>query len=192
MALSAHWKAHINAWQSSGLSQASYCRQHQLTYSTFSARLCEFRVQAKTSPPAPSVLLPIHVQAPLSQEASLVLHHARGHRLELPAGVRILAGGVMAMSGLIDAPAQIWLAVAPVDMRRGIDGLSSIVQQALGHSPCAGSAFVFHNCSGNRLKVLLWDGNGVWLCQRRLHQCHFVWPKATDVCFSMTPSRGSG
>ncbi|MDP1971063.1 MAG: IS66 family insertion sequence element accessory protein TnpB [Methylobacter sp.] len=96
------------------------------------------------------------------------------------------------MSGLIEAPAQIWLAVAPVDMRRGIDGLSSIVQQAIGHSPCAGSAFVFHNCSGNRLKVLLWDGNGVWLCQRRLHQCHFVWPKATDVCFSMTPSSGSG
>ncbi|MCK9397321.1 MAG: IS66 family insertion sequence element accessory protein TnpB [Methylobacter sp.] len=55
-------------------------------------------------------------------------------------------------------------------MRRGIDGLSSIVQQALGHSPCTGSAFVFHNRSSNRLKVLLWDGNGVWLCRRRLHQ----------------------
>jgi transposase len=84
----------------------------------------------------------------------------------------------MAMPGLIEAPAQIWLAVAPVDMRRGIDGLSSIVQQALGHSPCAGSAFVFHNRSGNRLKVLLWDGNGVGLRQRRLHQGRFVWPKA--------------
>jgi hypothetical protein len=87
MALSAHWLTHINAWQSSGLSQAAYCRQHQLTYNTFSARLCEFRAQAKTSPPAPSVLLPIHVQPPLSPEASLVLHHAGGHRLELPAGV---------------------------------------------------------------------------------------------------------
>lgn len=39
MALSAHWKAHFNARQSSGLSQAAYCRQHQLTYATFSARL---------------------------------------------------------------------------------------------------------------------------------------------------------
>lgn len=62
MALSAHWKTHINAWQSSGLSQAAYCRQHQLTYSTFSARLCKFRAQAKSSPSAPPVLLPIHVQ----------------------------------------------------------------------------------------------------------------------------------
>jgi len=45
---------------------------------------------------------------------------------------------------------------------------------------------VFHNRSGNRLKVLLWDGNGVWLCQRRLHQGGFVWPKANDACFSLT------
>ena len=84
------------------------------------------------------------------------------------------------MSGLMPYPPQIWLAVAPVDMRRGIDGLSSIVQQALGHAPCAGSAFVFRNRAGNRLRLLLWDGNGVWLCQRRLHQGSFVWPKASD------------
>jgi transposase len=93
------------------------------------------------------------------------------------------------MSGLIEAPAQIWLAVTPVDLRRGIDGLSSIVQQALGHSPCTGSAFVFRNRSGNRLKLLLWDGNGVWLCQRRLHRGHFVWPRAHDACFSITQAQ---
>jgi transposase len=93
------------------------------------------------------------------------------------------------MPGLIEAPAQIWLAVAPVDLRRGIDGLSSIVQQALGHSPCAGSAFVFRNRAGNRLKLLLWDGNGVWLCQRRLHCGHFVWPRAHDACFSITEAQ---
>jgi transposase len=95
------------------------------------------------------------------------------------------------MPGLIEAPTQIWLVVAPVDMRRGIDGLSALVQQALGQSPCAGSAFVFHNRTGNRLKVLLWDGNGVWLCQRRLHQGGFVWPKASDseCCFSLTAAQ---
>lgn len=87
MALSAHWKTHIDAWQSSGLSQAAYCRQHQLVYSTFSARLCELRAQAKSSSSATPVLLPIHVQPPPSPEVSLILHHAKGHRLELPAGV---------------------------------------------------------------------------------------------------------
>lgn len=93
------------------------------------------------------------------------------------------------MSGLITAPAQIWLAVAPVDLRRGIDGLSTLAQHALGHSPCAGSAFVFRNRADNRLKLLLWDGNGVWLCQRRLHRGSFVWPKVGDKCFSISQAQ---
>jgi transposase len=71
-------------------------------------------------------------------------------------------------------------------MRRGIDGLSMIVQQALGHVPCSGSAFVFRNRSGNRIRVLLWDGTGVGLCQRRLHEGRFIWPKATEPCFPVT------
>ena len=68
--------------------------------------------------------------------------------------------------------------VEPVDMRRGIDGLSVLVEQALQRSPCAGSVFVFCNRTGNRIKVLLWDGTGVWLCQRRLHQGRFVWERS--------------
>ncbi|WP_157679621.1 IS66 family insertion sequence element accessory protein TnpB [Methylovulum psychrotolerans] len=55
------------------------------------------------------------------------------------------------MPGLIPCPPHIWLAVS----RKGADGLSAIVQQALGHTPCAGSAFVFRNRAGNRLKLLL-------------------------------------
>ena len=86
MALSVHWKTHIDAWQSSGLSQAAYCRQHQLAFSTFSARLRELRAEATVSPSSP-VLLPIHVQPQSSPEAGLVLRHVKGHRLELPAGV---------------------------------------------------------------------------------------------------------
>jgi transposase len=93
------------------------------------------------------------------------------------------------MPGLIETPAQIWVAVAPVDMRRGLDGLSAIVQQSLGHSPCAGSAFIFRNRAGNRLRLLLWDGNGVWLCQRRLHQGCFVWPKVNDVVFALSQAQ---
>ena len=93
------------------------------------------------------------------------------------------------MSGLIDSPAQIWLAVAPVYMRRGLDGLSAIVQQSLGHSPCAGSAFIFRNRAGNRLRLLVWDGNGVWLCQRRLHQGSFAWPNVGDAVFALTQAQ---
>ena len=102
------------------------------------------------------------------------------------------------MPGLITTPAQIWLVVAPVDLRRGIDGLSALVQQTLDQSACAGSAFVFRNAAGNRIKVLLWDGNGVWLCQRRLHQGHFSWPQSRPApeCiidgFSRSSTMGEG
>lgn len=93
------------------------------------------------------------------------------------------------MSELITHAEQIWMVAEPVDMRRGIDGLSMIVQQGLGYSPCSGSAFVFCNRAGNRLKVLLWDGTGVWLCQRRLHQGRFVWPGQEERCFELTQSQ---
>jgi len=115
------------------MSQAAYCRQHQLTYATFSARLCEFRAQAKLSPP---VLLPIQVQSPPLSKAGLILHHGK-YRLGVARQcLCIVAGGVITLSGLV---------AAPVDMRRGIDGLSSIVQHALEHSPCVRLVFVFHN-----------------------------------------------
>ena len=73
-------------------------------------------------------------------------------------------------------PEQVWLAVEPVDMRMGIDGLSLRIQQLLGCSPCDGTAYAFCNRQGNRVKLVVWDGTGVWLCQRRLHRGHFIWP----------------
>lgn len=97
--------------------------------------------------------------------------------------------GLTPNPGLIPNPGQIWLCVQPVDLRRGIDGLSTLVSQVLGQSPCAGSAFVFRNAAGNRIKLLLWDGNGVWLCQRRLHQGHFFWPKLGESCFTVTQAQ---
>ncbi|BBE09183.1 transposition helper protein [Mycoavidus cysteinexigens] len=55
-------------------------------------------------------------------------------------------------------PCQVWLAVEPVDMRLGIDGLSQRAQQALGKKQCNGTAYAFHNRRGTRLKLLVWDG----------------------------------
>ena len=48
---------------------------------------------------------------------------------------------------------QLWLAVEPVDMRLGIDGLSLKVQQALGRSPCDGSAYAFRNRAPRQLHI---------------------------------------
>jgi transposase len=80
-------------------------------------------------------------------------------------------------------PEQVWLATEPVDMRLGIDGLSLLVQEALGKAPCDGSAYAFRNKRSNRIKLLLWDGTGVWLGARRLHHGRFIWPHASDhIC----------
>lgn len=81
---------------------------------------------------------------------------------------------------------KIWLVWGPVDMRAGVDRLSAWVQDSLGRSPCDGSAFVFRNRRGTRLKLLLWDGNGVWLCQRRLHQGGFVWPATGESVHTLS------
>ncbi len=64
-----------------------------------------------------------------------------------------VVGRITEMPGLITNPGKIRLAVEPVHMRRGIAGLSMVVQQSLEYTPCAGSAFVFCNRSNNRIKV---------------------------------------
>lgn len=89
------------------------------------------------------------------------------------------------MTELINHDGEIWLVVMPVDCRRGINGLSSQVEH-LGFSPCKGAVLVFRNAAGNRLKILRWDGNGVWLWQRRLHRGSFIWPKTEKSLFQMT------
>jgi transposase len=72
-------------------------------------------------------------------------------------------------------PERIYLAVQPVDLRQGIDGLAVQVR-ALGHPGFDGAAYLFRNRAGTRLKMLLWDGHGFWLCLRRLERGRFDWP----------------
>jgi transposase len=70
---------------------------------------------------------------------------------------------------------KILVAVEPADFRRGIDALARLCQDALGQDPFAGTVFVFRNRRGTALKVLLYDGQGFWLCHKRLSQGRFPW-----------------
>lgn len=63
---------------------------------------------------------------------------------------------------------RIFLARGPVDMRRGIDTLSAMVAGDLGEDPFTGDCFVFVGRDRRRLKVLVWETGGFWLCQKRL------------------------
>ncbi len=87
---------------------------------------------------------------------------------------------------MMPKPNQVWLVVEPVDMRIGIDGLSQKIQNTLGRTPCDGSAYAFRNKRQQRLKLLIWDGTGVWLCQRRLYRGQFKWPDCNTPTHGLT------
>jgi transposase len=72
------------------------------------------------------------------------------------------------------------VAVEPVDFRRGMDGLARVVREALGDDPLSGGVFVFRNRRETAVKILVYDGQGLWLCHKRLSQGRFrFWPEGT-------------
>jgi transposase len=70
---------------------------------------------------------------------------------------------------------RIMLAVAPADFRKGIDGLAAVCRKILKQDPFSGYIFVFRNKLGTALKILIYDGQGFWLCQKRLSKGRFKW-----------------
>lgn len=80
---------------------------------------------------------------------------------------------------------QIWLAVEPMDMRAGTETVLARVVKVFGAAH-PHHAYLFANKRGNRLKVLVHDGLGVWLAARRLNQGRFVWPRAGQADLSLS------
>ena len=74
---------------------------------------------------------------------------------------------------------KILVAIEPADFRRGIDGLARLCQESLRQDPFGGTVFVFRNRKGTALKVLMYDGQGFWLCHKRLSQGRFPWWPST-------------
>lgn len=72
---------------------------------------------------------------------------------------------------------RIYLAVEPVDMRKQFNGLWALASQRLREDPFGGAMFVFTNKGHDRLKILFWDGSGVWVLAKRLEQGRFSWPQ---------------
>ena len=75
------------------------------------------------------------------------------------------------------AAIRIYLAVQPVDMRKQYNGLWAAAVEQLQEDPKQGAVFAFINRERNRLKLLYWDGTGVWVLAKRLEQGRFSWPR---------------
>jgi transposase len=77
---------------------------------------------------------------------------------------------------------RVLVAIEPADFRRGIDGLAQQCRAALGEDPFTGAVFVFRNRQRTAVKLLVYDGQGFWLCHKRLSQSRFRWwPSSTEA-----------
>jgi transposase len=77
----------------------------------------------------------------------------------------------------LGAATRIYLAAGATDMRKGFEGLYGLVRDRLLCEPLSGHIFLFSNAQRNRLKLLFWDGSGLWVCAKRLEKGRFRWPE---------------
>jgi len=84
---------------------------------------------------------------------------------------------------------RVYLACRPVDMRKGFDGLSAEVAQALKADPFSGGVFIFRSKRADYLKILTWDGSGLCLFAKRLEKAKFVWPPIVDGSLKLTAAQ---
>lgn len=77
----------------------------------------------------------------------------------------------------VGSATRIYVAAGYVDMRKGFEGLFGLVRDRLACDPLSGHVFLFANAQRNRLKLLFWDGSGLWVCAKRLEKGRFRWPE---------------
>jgi transposase len=85
---------------------------------------------------------------------------------------------------------KVFVALEACDMRKGFNGLYAAVSERLGEDPRSGTLFVFSNRRHTRIKILCWDGTGLWVLTKRLERGTFSWPKnleAERVKLKLTP-----
>ena len=92
---------------------------------------------------------------------------------------------------MITVPPGLKIVVAsePVDFRKGLDGLVALVQQQICCDPFAGDLFVFRSRSADRLKIVAWDGSGLFLFYKRLEQGRFTWPPVRQGTMMLTAAQ---
>ena len=75
---------------------------------------------------------------------------------------------------------------APIDFRKNINGLAALVEHSLKLNPFMNACFVFSSKRRDKVKILFWQRNGFWLCQKRLEHDRFVWPKDDTTIITLS------
>jgi len=84
---------------------------------------------------------------------------------------------------------KVYLAAGVTDMRKSFDTLFGLARDALSKDPLSGHLFVFCNRGRDRIKVLHWDGSGLWVHAKRLEKGTFAWPAAgSAACVELSPT----
>lgn len=81
---------------------------------------------------------------------------------------------------------RIYLAAGATDLRKGFDGLAAVARGTLQRDPLSGHVFVFCNARRQRVRLLVWDGTGMWLMTKRLESGTFAWPRVAPGDKSLT------
>jgi transposase len=84
---------------------------------------------------------------------------------------------------------RVVVALAPIDGRKSFNGLYTVVRETLQQEPTSGHLFIFTNRSRNRLKILFWDGSGLWSCTKRLEKHTFAWPQGEGASCTLRPEQ---
>jgi len=84
---------------------------------------------------------------------------------------------------------KILVATQPVDFRKGVNGLVSLVEETLGFNPYDGAIFVFRSKRNDRLKLLTYDGSGIVLATKWLESGRFIWPAIEDGAMRLTSAK---
>jgi transposase len=109
-----------------------------------------------------------------------------GARIRVEAGVELATLSIVLSAAqrrsviALGPDLKVVLATQPVDFRKSVHTLSALVSEALHANPYCGDVFVFRSKRMDRLKLLAWDGSGMVLVTKWLHQGHFTWPPIRD------------
>lgn len=86
---------------------------------------------------------------------------------------------------------KVWFYPKPIDFRKQLNGLITIVADQLKLKPTSGELFVFRNAQANKIKLLYWDRNGFWLCYKRLEDGKLKFPGINDEAMLLTTEQFS-